>query len=61
MGNPYNSIYDDIDDWSATTTYLKNYIAYDSHAADAEYFYVISDSILKTNIFKLFNLLKNYF
>ena len=48
MGNPYNSIYDDIDDWSATTTYLKNYIAYDSHAAGAEYFYVISDSILSS-------------
>ena len=26
MGNPYNSIYDDIDDWSGSVTYLKNYI-----------------------------------
>ena len=29
MGNPYNSIYDDIDDWSGSVTYLKNYIAYE--------------------------------
>ena len=38
MGNPYNSIYDDIDDWSGSVTYLKNYIAYDSHTAGAESF-----------------------
>ena len=43
MGNPYNSIYDDIDDWAASTTYLKNYIVY--VASLSSYYYVISDSV----------------
>ena len=43
MGNPYNSIYDDIDDWAASTTYLKNYIVYVDSLSS--YYYVISDSV----------------
>ena len=43
MGNPYNSIYDDIDDWAASTTYLKNYIVYVDSVSS--YYYVISDSV----------------
>jgi len=40
MGNPYNSIYDNIDDWSSGDTYYKNYIVF----SDNLYHYLISDS-----------------
>ena len=38
------SIYE-IPNWSASVTYSKNSIAYDSHATGAEYYYVISESV----------------